>query len=149
VLIGVGNALRSDDGAGVAVATRVSREECGIDVVICEQEPTRLLDAWADADVALVVDAVSSGAPPGTVHRFEASEQPVPASVFRGSTHAFGVADVIELGRTLGRLPRCVRVFGIEGETFAAGEHLSPAVASAVERLAAELTEEARCTSRR
>ncbi len=147
VAVGVGNVYRSDDGAGLAVAERLRETAPDIEVVTCEQEPLRLLDAWNGADLALVVDAVSSGARPGTVHRFDASEQPVPATVFRGSTHALGVGDAIELARTLGRLPTRVLVFGIEGERFSAGDRLSPAVAAAVEPLAAELGEEARCTN--
>jgi hydrogenase maturation protease len=149
VAVGIGNAYRSDDGAGIAVAERLREETDAVEVVTCEQEPLRLLDSWNGADLALVVDAVSSGAEPGTVHRFDATERAVPARVFRGSTHALGVGDAIELARTLGRLPGRVLVYGIEGETFTAGDRLSPAVAAAVEPLVAELREEARCTSAR
>jgi hydrogenase maturation protease len=67
--------------------------------------------------------------------------------VFHGSTHAFGVGEAIELARALGRLPRRVLVYGVEGREFAAGEGLSPAVAAAVEPLVAELLEEVGCTS--
>ena len=141
-MVGVGNAYRRDDGVGPAVAeclrTRVDAE-----VVTCEQEPSRLLDAWDGADLALVVDAVASGAPPGTVHRFDATVHALPTTVFRGSTHALGVGEVIELARTLGRLPGRVLVYGVEGGDFAAGQGLSPAVAAVVEPLAAELMEEA------
>lgn len=147
VVVGIGNAYRSDDGAGLAVAERIRATTAGIDVITCEQEPLRLLDAWNGADLALVVDAVSSGAEPGTIHRFDASDDAVPATVFRGSTHALGVGEAIELARTLGRLPARVLLYGIEGERFSAGDRLSPAVAVAVERLAPELREEAGCTS--
>jgi hydrogenase maturation protease len=149
IVIGVGNAYRSDDGVGVAVAERVRERRPRLDVVTCEDEPSRLLDAWADADLALVVDAVSSGAEPGTVHRFDATAAPVPGRVFRGSTHALGVGEAIELGRALGRLPGRVVVYGVEGARFGAGEGLSPQVEAAVEPLAAELLEEAGCTSAR
>ena len=148
VVIGVGNLYRRDDGVGPAIAERL-RGRRDVEVATCEQEPSRLLDAWAGADLALVVDAVASGAEPGTVHRFDASERAVPSSVFRGSTHAFGVGEVIELARALGRLPGRVIVYGVEGAEFAAGDGLSPAVAAAVGPLAAELIDEAGCTSAR
>ena len=147
VVAGVGNMYRSDDGAGLAVVARLREVAPDVEVVTCEQEPLRLLDAWTGADVALVVDAVSSGAEPGTIHRFDATEQQLPASVFRGSTHALGVGDAIELARALGRLPERVLVYGIEGERFAASDRVSAPVAAAVERLVSELVEEARCTS--
>jgi hydrogenase maturation protease len=149
VVAGVGNAFRRDDGAGIAVAEEVRRRAPDVEVVTCEQEPSRLLDAWSGADTAIVVDAVSSGAPAGTVHRFDASAGPVPASVFRGSTHALGVGEAIELARALGRLPASVLVYGIEGREFAAGEGLTPAVAAAVEPLAAEVLAKARRTTGR
>lgn len=149
LVVGIGNAYRSDDGAGLAVAEHVRAAADGVEVIACEQEPLRLLDAWGGADLALVVDAVSSGAEPGTVHRFDASTEALPVTVFRGSTHALGLGEAIELGRALGRLPGRVLVFGIEGERFSAGDRLSPAVAAAVERLASELAEEVRCTSAR
>ena len=142
-MIGVGNAYRCDDGVGPAVAERL-RGRREVEVATCEQEPSRLLDAWAGAGLALVVDAVASGAAPGTVHRFDASERAVPAGVFRGSTHALGVGEAIELARALGRLPGRVLVYGVEGAEFGAGEGLSPAVAAAVGPLVAELIEEAR-----
>ena len=77
VVIGVGNAYRGDDGAGLAVAEGArGRLPADVDVLDCEQEPTRLLDLWESASVAVVVDAVVSGAPAGTVHRFDASDSP-------------------------------------------------------------------------
>lgn len=151
VVVGVGNAVRGDDAAGLAVAERVrSRVPKHVSVVECEQEPTRLLDAWADADLALVVDASLSGADAGTVRRFDAIADGVPTKTFRSSTHAFGIGDAVELGRALGRLPARVVVYGIEGVDFALGSGLSERVAAAVEDVAqAVLGElaEAGCTS--
>jgi len=138
VVVALGNVYRRDDGAGLAVAELLrGRLPDGARLVECEQEPTRLVDAWEGADTALVVDAVESGAPPGTLHRFDASEQSLPERLFRSSTHSFGVGEAIELARALGRLPGSVIVYGIEGGAFEAGEGLSGDVAEAVERVAA------------
>ena len=138
VVIGVGNAYRGDDGVGLAVADALrERVPPAVVVVPCEQEPSRLLDAWAGASTAVVVDAAASGAEPGTVHRFDASRESVPAGVFRSSTHAFGVGDAIELARALGKLPPRVLVYGVEGGEFAAGRGLTRPVEGAVERVTA------------
>lgn len=147
VVVCVGNELRGDDGAGPAVAARLRADAADLDVAVCGQEPSRLLDAWAGADAAVVVDAVSSGAAPGTIHRFDASERALPSTVFRGSTHALGVGEVIELARALGRLPGRVLVYGIEGGRFASGHGLTTEVSEAVEAVAAEVTTEVRCTT--
>lgn len=133
VVIGVGNPYRHDDAAGLAVAEALQdRVPDGVAVLPCEQEPSRIVDSWHGAHAAVVVDAVSSGAEPGTVHRVDATAEPVPAHVFRSSTHAFGVGEAIELARALGRLPERVVVYGVEGATFSAGVGLTERVAAAV-----------------
>lgn len=151
VVIGIGNPLRGDDAAGVAVAERLRpRVPEGVEVVSCNQEPSRLIEAWEGADGVVLVDSVSSGAPPGTLHRFEAGEEALPARSFHSSTHAIGIADTIELARALGRLPRRVRVYGIEAGRYGNGVSLTPAVESAVAFLVREVLtelEEERCTN--
>jgi hydrogenase maturation protease len=84
------------------------------------------------------------------VHRVDASEEKLPARLFRASTHHFGLADAVELARALGRLPPCTIVYGIEGARFGAGAELSPDVAAAVPQVAASIRREVvECTSRR
>ena len=142
-MIGVGNRYRSDDGAGPEVARRIAvtgalaaREADG--------DPAALLEAWEAADAAVLVDAVRSGAPTGTIHRFDASATALPET-FRGSTstHALGLGGAIELGRMLGRLPARVVVYGIEGERFEHGQELSPHVAAALGELVERVSREA------
>ena len=70
-----------------------------------EGEPIDLIDMWADEPQTTVIDAVSSGAEPGTIHRVDAGQARLPAELFRGSTHALGVAEAVELARALGRPP--------------------------------------------
>lgn len=150
VVIGVGNALRGDDAAGLAVAEAI-RASAPDDVAVrvCEEEPSRLIDAFGDAEVAFLVDAVSTGAPPGTVHRFDASDAPVRSLELRSSTHALGIGETLELARALGRLPRRTVVVGIEGTDFVARDGMTPAVAAGVAQAAAALLEEvAACTSK-
>jgi hydrogenase maturation protease len=150
VVIGVGNAFRGDDAAGREVARRVRERVPGeLDVVVCELEPTRLVDAWEGAEAAVLVDAVSSGAEPGTVHRFDATNEPLPSREFRSSTHALGIGETIELARAIGRLPSRVVVFGIEGEVFGSGTGLSVPAEVGVEHAVELVLEEAGCTSRR
>jgi hydrogenase maturation protease len=130
VVIGIGNAARGDDAAGLIAARRLGGLEH-------EGDPVVLLDLWGDADLAVVIDAVSSSAAPGTIHRFDATASPLPTYLrSSSSTHAIGLAEAIELGRALGRLPARLIVFGIEGERFEAGTGISRAVAAAAEALA-------------
>lgn len=102
-----------------------------------------ILDAWEGADRAILVDAVVSGAEPGTVHRWKGRDLPA-ASPFRmSSTHALGIVEVFRLGEMLERIPPDVEVIGIEAEQFEMGAPLSApveaAVAEVVEMLEREL----------
>ncbi len=102
-------------------------------------EAIGLLELWGDADNVVIVDAVRSGAAAGTVHRFDASAEPVPAAFSHSSSHTIGVGDAIELARGLGRLPRRVLIFGVEGVRFDAGAPLSPEVAGVLDGLRGEV----------
>ena len=139
-VVGVGNRFRSDDGAGLEVARRLRETHPpGIRVLEEQGEPASLIEAWALMTEALVIDAVSSGAPPGTLHRFDATAEPLSAELFKSSTHALGVAEAVELARELERLPHRLSVYGIEGANFNPGEGLTPPVEATVEALVNEL----------
>jgi hydrogenase maturation protease len=150
-VIGIGNALRSDDAAGLEVARLLEGTlPEGVELLEREGEPTSLIDSWEGAGAVWVVDAVSSGAEPGTVHRHDATEQALPAALFRTSTHHFGLAEAVELARALGRLPERTVVYGIEGASFQTGEMLSPEIEAAAARVADAVREEViECTRRR
>jgi hydrogenase maturation protease len=150
-VVGIGNAWRSDDAVGLAVARLLTGTlPEGVDVLEREGEPTALIDSWEGAEEVWLVDAVSSGAPPGTLHRLDASEQELPAALFRASTHHFGLAEAVELARAVGRLPRKTIVYGIEGASFDTGETLSPEVEEAAARAAEAVREEVNeCTRKR
>jgi hydrogenase maturation protease len=133
LVIGVGNDYRSDDGVGLAVVrTLKERALPGILCLESDGDGTTLIDTWSHASRVIIIDAISSVAQPGTVYRFDALTQPLPASYSFPSTHAFGVAEVIQLARTLDQLPTSLIVYGIEGKNFVAGTELSPEVERAV-----------------
>lgn len=140
LIIGIGNIYRSDDGAGIS-AVRQLKNQLPQHARVLEEtgEGTRLIEAWKDATSVILIDAVRSGAPAGTVHRLDASTDKIPAELFHCSSHAFSVADAIELARALNQLPRHLVIYGIEGQTFEAGEALSPSVEEAIGAVASQV----------
>jgi hydrogenase maturation protease len=145
LIIGLGNEYRRDDAVGLVVARRL-REAAPASVSVMEEtgEGASLLESWQDTDTVVLIDAVRSGAAPGMVHRLDAHGGPIAREFFRFSTHAFGLAEAVELARALGRLPPRLIVYGIEGKSFEAGVGLSPevdaAVQGVVERVLGELS---------
>ena len=134
IVIGIGSRRRGDDGAGLEVARRL-----GSPVAVAhESDPLGLIDLWADHADVVVVDAMRTGAPPGTTRTFDVAATPLPRTTFVTS-HAVGVAEAVELARVLGSLPKQVTVIGIEVASLDAGSGLSAPVAAAVDRVVAEL----------
>lgn len=142
-IVGIGNPDRGDDAAGPAVAHllrgRVPRD---VDVIEHNGEATSLLSRLEGLSAAIMIDACRSGAPAGTVHRFEVHGAPMPEITVGVSTHDFGLATAIELARALGQLPRRCIVYAIEGESFVAGAQMSAPVSAAVQRVAQQVTGE-------
>lgn len=102
---------------------------------------SRLLTLLGEADAALIIDAMRSGAPAGTVRRFAYDDLGTQSALM--SSHGFGVAEALTLGGALGALPDEVVVIGIEmgeGEAGLAGESVRTVLAlvrGELERLAA------------
>lgn len=138
LVIGVGNPDRGDDAAGLAVARAIRAADPGVTVTELTGDQLGLLDLWAGADEVIVIDAVWSGAAPGTVFRFTAAT-PLGGPFRRPGTHTFSLADVIELARNLDVLPPRLTGYGIEGRDFGFGRPLSPPVAAAAGEVAGEV----------
>ena len=145
VVVGIGNDFRSDDGAGLAAARALMKFTLpDVGIVELNGEVTRLLDSLQHCDTAIVIDAVQSQALPGTIHRFDASQNPLPGSHNQRSTHGISLGSILELARVQGVFPRQVLIYGIEGASFEHGRTLTPQVEKAVEGLVHEIAEDLR-----
>ena len=140
LVIGIGNDFRCDDSIGLEVVRQL-KGKCGADVTCLEQsgESASLLEIWSGYERVILVDAVQSGSPAGTIHRLDAIKQELPRSYFYHSTHLYSVAEAVELARTLGRLPGRLLLFGIEGEDFSSGETVTPEVLTAAATVVDEI----------
>ena len=136
LIIGIGNPYRGDDGVGHRIAQDIKKKSPDhVNVIEQSGDGISLIDSWKDSDAVILIDAVHSGAQPGTIHRFDIHTQAIPTKYFHYSTHAFGVAEAIELARALKQLPKNLIVYGIEGKCFEAGIGLSLEVEKAVEEV--------------
>ncbi len=144
LLIGLGNAHRGDDRAGLDVLERLRRRLPGeARFVEGPEDFTALLDLWTGVRRVVVVDAVSSGAEPGTIHRVVVGAEGLPETVRPTSTHGGSLTEAVGLGLALGRMPGSLVLYGIEAEDLHIADGLSPrveaALAQATERIVEEL----------
>ena len=133
LVVGLGNALRRDDGCGLEVVERVRARAPDDETVLAwEGEPTALFELWDRATEVVLVDATAPCGSPGTIRRFDVALRALPRQHFSLSSHAVGLGDAIETARALGRLPATLIVYGIEGADFGLGSGLTQDVERSV-----------------
>lgn len=147
VILGIGQSLRGDDAAGLEAVHRwqetypVTAADPRLRVEQAGMPGLELIDLLKDAKCALLVDAVQSGATPGTLHLVK-PEQVVSFDTGSGSAHGWGIAETIVLAHELRySLPDQIFILGIEAASFEMGASLNTAVADSLAR-AAEMIEE-------
>lgn len=150
LVIGIGTPGHGDDAAGLAVARRIRALTRPGEVCVRELvgDQLALLDEWTGATEVFVVCAVCSGGTPGAVYQFDAANAMTGRFRHCGG-HSLSLAALIELARSLGRLPRHLAGFGIEGAAFTVGGDMSPQARAAVEDVTSLLLQELSVASAR
>jgi hydrogenase maturation protease len=144
LVLGLGNVLCGDDGAGVVVVHRLLAQyevPEGVEVLDGGTLGMSLLSLVSDTDDLVLVDAVRADAPPGTLVVVEGDEV-VPTVSERLSPHQVGVADLLAAARFLDRYPRRVVVLGVVPETIELGLGRTAAVEASLPALLQRVVEE-------
>ncbi|MBC7346558.1 MAG: hydrogenase maturation protease [Clostridia bacterium] len=136
VVIGIGNSLVGDDGAGLAAIRLLRRQPLPADVELVEAgvPDVDLLAVLEGREVAVLVDALQADLLPGTVKTFTMDDLP-PTTALPWSLHGFGLAELLRLGYLVQpeKMPRRLWLVGIQAGRLRPGEEaLSPAVAAAL-----------------
>jgi hydrogenase maturation protease len=137
-LIGIGQPLRGDDGAGPEAVRQWSRDhpekssDPSLQIVITETPGLDLLELMQAADAVILVDAAESGDPAGTV-RVRSALPEAGSTAAEKTAHGFGVAETIALAGKIGaRLPARLVFIGVEGSRWEMGQGLSKPVRRAI-----------------
>jgi hydrogenase maturation protease len=136
LVVGCGNPLAGDDSAGVEIVRRLEDRS---DPALRDQFRTvpsagvALLETFSAADVVLFIDAVSSGAPPGTLHLIPLLPGEIePRALGSLSSHGWGLPETLELARSLGRRVPNLMLLGLEVGEVSLGASRSQAVEQAI-----------------
>ena len=116
-IIGIGSPFSGDD-AGWRLARALQEADIGrgfaagtIEIVLCAHPSHLLLGTLRGPTLAVLIDAMRTGARPGSLRLLEL------ADLEKGETltsHGFGLERTLALGRALGVLPPRVILYGIE-----------------------------------
>ena len=136
VVIGVGNTILSDDGAGVHAARRLESEPrmpAGVTILDGGTLGLELIPYVSEASRVLFLDAVNTGAPPGTLTRMTGAD--LLGLAGGQNVHQLGVADLIAAMTLVSSKPQDIVVLGVQPANTDWGTTLSPDVEAALARL--------------
>jgi hydrogenase maturation protease len=140
LVLGVGNSLLTDDGAGVHAAVQLN-ERAGHppDVTILDAGTLgfSLLSALGDADALIAFDAARAGGRPGDISIHAGADFDRFVQRSGRSVHEVGLADLLDMARLSGHLPERRVLIGIEPQTVDWGLEPTPEVAAALPRCVA------------
>jgi hydrogenase maturation protease len=131
LVMGIGNLLLQDEGAGVRAVEDFERR---FEIPACVElldggtSGIELLQYIQGRDVLILIDVVRTGAPCGTLTRFEGEDVP---AVFQKkiSPHQLGISDLLATSRLTDTMPEKVVLFGIEPKSIDTGLELTAEVA--------------------
>ena len=146
IIIGLGNTILSDDGAGIYVAREI-RKRCGttpyITVVEASLGGIGLLDLMAGYQKVIIVDSIrTEHGSPGDIYRINVEDLGDPS--YPTGPHFLDVRTAVELGSKFGYImPEIIDIYAVEirdNTTFS--ETLTPGVEKAIPELAGLIIED-------
>jgi hydrogenase maturation protease len=142
-VVGCGNPYAGDDSVGLEVVRRLrARGDCECELLEMPQASVDLLDLLEDADVVLFVDAVSSGAPAGTLHLAPLPSAGIELRALGSlSSHGWGLAEMLRLSDALRRPTPRLMLLGVEAGTVTPGAARTPAVEEAIQTVVEKFTQ--------
>lgn len=146
VVLGVGNLVMRDEGVGVRCVQRLEAEQAlpqGVAAIDGGTSTHELLDELENADLLVIIDAVATGGPPGSLVRLEGDRIPSAFS-HKLSPHQHGINDLLATLALLGRSPAKIVLHGVTPARIELGMDLSPEVEAALPELVARVASEVR-----
>lgn len=143
-ILGVGNILLSDEGAGVYAVQKLQSKISHPDIKIIDGGTLGLdlIGIFEETERLFIIDCVKGGGEPGTIYKFGLESLKTGLSELKFSLHDFNLTDVIMLAQGIGvKIPE-ITFYGVEPESFEWGDKLTPKVAVGVEKLIEMIVED-------
>ncbi len=145
-VLGCGNILASDEGAGIHAVRKLNKFRFPDEVKVFEvgRPGTSILDFMLGAEILIIIDAINKGNKPGSIIKYDSSSY-ASLELFNFSIHGFNLIQAYESGlkQYPERMPEEIMLYGIEvKERGKFRAELSSPVKKAVNKLARELRKE-------
>jgi len=144
LILGIGNVLMTDDSLGIRVINELERRYRfpeNVELLDGGTSGIELLSYFVNRDYLIIVDAIKSDFPPGTVVKIEGED--VPAKFMtRISPHQLGLSDLLAAATLTGEIPKQMVLFGIEPKRVGLGLEMTDEVKESFERLLGVVVDE-------
>lgn len=147
LVMGIGNILLKDEGAGVRIVERLAALNPDVPDIVWLDGGTLSFTLAPEVEASrnlIVVDVTQLKSPAGTVQVFEDAEVDRMLGSAGRSVHEIGIMDLMDMARLTERLPERRALVGIQPQAIEWGEEPTPPVAAAIpvaQRAIAELVE--------
>jgi hydrogenase maturation protease len=140
-VVGIGNNLLQDDGAGIHALQHFEAHHAGPGVRCLDAGTVglALMDRLVNLQGLVAVDAMRLGKPPGTVTVLVGEEMDRHLRNHHGSVHELGLSDILDALRLCGDLPANRALVGIEPESMDWGTEPTSRVAAAIPSATAQI----------
>lgn len=146
LVLGIGNVLLQDEGVGIRAVKELERRYAFSDDVEILDGGTagiELLRHISRRDYLIIIDAMKSDHPPGTVVKVEGDDVPA-AFRTRISPHQLGLSDLLAAAMLTDELPKNIVLFGVEPASIETGLELTEVVEASLGKLLDVVVEELR-----
>ncbi len=143
-ILGVGNLLLSDEGAGIRAVEKLQEiksisKNPNIKIIDGGTLGLDLLPIFEESEKLIIIDCVRGGEEPGTIYTMKLEDIKLKGRDLKLSMHDFTLVDVINLAKALGKKLPDITIYGIEPESFEMGMELTEKVAEAVDKVVEEI----------
>ena len=148
LVLGIGNPILSDDGAGIKVAREVGKKLDDPEITVAETSGAglRLLDSIVGYDKVIIIDAIQTKkGKAGQIYRMEPEDFSFAKHL--SSPHQINLVTALELGKMLNlAMPQKITIFAVEAKDITSfSEKCTPEVEQAIPEVVKMVLAELRC----
>jgi hydrogenase maturation protease len=145
LVLGIGNPIVTDDGAGLKIAQRIKDRNPELEVIEACSGALGLLDEISGYDKLIIIDSVKTeGGQPGELYKLELED--LRPTLDQATSHGLDIASAFTLGKGLGyKMPQSVIIYAVEiKDNTNFGEECTREVAEKIPLLAQRIMAEER-----